>query len=81
MQIESSQGGHSADVRIRLLFNGTITPVAQLGPDFLILDDPQEHPPCDATLEMRIDESERRWPIRLPEGISTKSDRVVIANP
>ena len=40
----SSHGGHSADVRISLMFGGHSIPVAQLGPDFLLLDAPDEHP-------------------------------------
>ena len=31
-----SRGGHSADVRISLMFRGQSIPVAQLGPDFLL---------------------------------------------
>jgi hypothetical protein len=75
-----SQSGHSADVKMRLYFNGTSLPVAQLGRDFLLLDHPTDHPPCDATLEVRIDDSERRWTVRLPNGISAKSERVEISN-
>ena len=34
----SSQGGHSANVTIRLLLNGEDIPVAQMGPDYLFID-------------------------------------------
>jgi hypothetical protein len=45
--IESSgQGGHSAQVKMRLLLNGSSIPVAQMGPDFLILKSPFEHLPA-----------------------------------
>jgi hypothetical protein len=53
-------------IRIRLLFNGSVLPGAQLVPIFCFLDKPENHPPCDATPEMRGDESERRWPEGVP---------------
>ena len=65
---------------MRLIFNGSSIPVAQMGPDFLILESATEHPPSDATIELRIDASERRWKVRLPNGISTVSRTVEIAN-
>jgi hypothetical protein len=74
----SSHGGHSADVRISLLFKGHSIPVAQLGPDFLLLDAPTEHPPGPASIVLRVDQSERRWQVRLPDGISASSKRVAI---
>ena len=78
--IESSgQGGHSAQVKMRLLLNGSSIPVAQMGPDFLILESATEHPPSDATIELRIDASERRWKVRLPNGISNASRNVTIS--
>ena len=73
------QGGHSAQVKMRLLLNGSSIPVAQMGPDFLILQSATEHSPADATLELCIDTNERRWKVRLPNGISNTSRTVVIA--
>jgi hypothetical protein len=75
----SVQGGHSAQVKMRLLLNGISIPVVQMGPDFLILQSATEHPPGDATLELCVDASERRWPVRLPHGISRASRTVAIA--
>jgi hypothetical protein len=74
----SSYGGHSANVRINLLFRGHSIPVAQLGPDFLLLDAPADHPPGPASIILRVDQSERQWPVRLPQGISAASKRVAI---
>jgi hypothetical protein len=74
----SGHGGHSADVRISLLLNGHSIPVAQLGPNFLLLDAPCNHPPTEGCILLRVDESERRWTVRLPEGISADSKRVAI---
>jgi hypothetical protein len=72
-------GGHSANVKMRLLLNGSSIPVAQMGPDFLILESATEHPPSDAIIELRIDASERRWKVQLPNGISTASRTVAIS--
>ena len=72
--------GHSAQVEMRLLLdNGNAVRIGQTGPDFLILDSPVEHPPSDATIELRIDASERRWKVRPPEGISSASLTVTIS--
>jgi hypothetical protein len=74
------QGGHSADVRITLIFNGHSIPVAQLGPGFLLLDAPGDHPPGDASIVLRVDQSEEFWRVRLPEGISADTKRVNIVS-
>ncbi len=76
----SSKSGHSAEVRITLLLNGRTIPVAQLGPGFLILNNPIDHPPADAGIVLRVDKSERRWALRLSTGISSDSKRVTIAS-
>ena len=76
---KSSQGGHSAQVKMKLLVNGISIPVAQMGPDFLLVTEPINHPPSDASIVMRVDETERTWNVRLPEGISSGSKRVIIS--
>ena len=75
----SSQGGHSAQVKMRLLVNGCSIPVAQMGPDFLLVDAPINHPPGNASVVLQVDQSERRWNVRLPNGISADSRRIAIA--
>jgi hypothetical protein len=80
MMKSSSQGGHSAQVKMRLLLNGSSIPVLQMGPDFLILEFATEHPPSDATIELRVDTSERRWKVRLPNGISNATRTVTISS-
>lgn len=75
----SSQGGHSAQVKMRLLVNGGSIPVIQMGPDFLLVDAPFDHPPGDASVVLHVDQSERRWNVHLPNGISAGSKRVAIA--
>ena len=74
-----SQGGHSAHVKIDLLLEGRSIPVAQLAPDFLLLDTAINLPPGEATLVLRVDESERHWRVRLPDGASATSLRVALA--
>jgi len=76
---KSSQGGHSAQVKMKLLVNGSSLPVAQMGPDFLLLTEGIDHPPANASVVMQVDENERRWDVRLPNGISLGSKRVVIS--
>jgi len=76
---KSSQGGHSAQVKMKLLVNGCSLPVAQMGPDFLLVTEAIDHPPVDASIVMRVDDSERRWEVHLPNGISLGSKRVVIS--
>jgi len=58
--------------------NGHSISVAQLGPGFLLLDAPSNHPPADASIVLRVDQSERRWTVRLPNGISAENKRVII---
>jgi hypothetical protein len=77
----SSHGGHSARVKMRLLVNGHSIPVVQMGPDFLRVDAPTSHPPCNASLVLQVDQNERRLNVRLPNGISSESERIAIANP
>jgi hypothetical protein len=76
----TSKGGHSAIVNIRLLVNGDSLRVAQMGSDCLFVDAPLNHPPGEATIVMQVDRSERRWKVRLPEGVSAASERVTIAS-
>ena len=72
---------HSADVRIHLYVNGSVMPVAQLGPDFLMLRTPIDHPPCDAEIAMSIDGHESRWAVHLPNGIHASRRETVISAP
>jgi hypothetical protein len=76
----SSQGGHSAQVKMRLLVNGCSISVVQMGPDFLLVDAPINHPPGDASVILQVDQCERRWNVHLPDGISAESTRVAITS-
>jgi hypothetical protein len=80
MDLQSGKcSGHSAEVKISLAVNGHRLPVAQLGPDFILLDKPIDFPPSDGRIVLRVDDSERSWDVRLPEGISARHGRVAIA--
>jgi hypothetical protein len=75
----SSQSGHSAIVRMQLRFNGTSIPIAKMGPDYIVLHSASDHPPCEATIELSVEDRESRWNVRLPNGISAGSQRVALA--
>ena len=64
---------------MRLLVNGGSIRVVQMGRDFLVVDEPFDHPPADASVVLQVDESERRWNVLLPNSISSGSKRVAIA--
>ena len=64
---------------MRLLVNGFSMSVAQMGRDFVLLDFPVSHPPAIACLVLQVDQTERRWNVRLPDGISAAARRVAIA--
>jgi len=65
---------------MNLYVNGHIFSIGQLGPDFLILDDPAENPPADAEIMFSIDGRVRRWRVLLPDGISPGEPRTRIAD-
>jgi hypothetical protein len=73
--------GHSADVRMALLLNERVLPIAQLGPDFLFLAAPASHPPGIAEVLLSVDGHEERWTVRLPEGIQPGDERVSVSKP
>ena len=64
---------------MRLIVNGTSIGITHMGSDFLFLESPTDHPPCEASILLRIDDSESQWKVRLPEGISKASTRVALA--
>jgi hypothetical protein len=64
---------------MHLLLDGQILSIGQLGPDFLLLRTPIDHPPATARLFFSVDGNAREREVFLPEGISAGSRRVVIA--
>ena len=77
--MRSNLAGHSAKVNMRLLVNGRSFAIAQMGPDFLLVDSPINHPPGKASVVMQVDQIESRWDVHLPKGISTASKKILIA--
>jgi len=55
---------------MHLRLNGHIFSIGQLGPDFLILDDPADCPPADGEIALSVHGRERRWTVRLPDGVA-----------
>jgi hypothetical protein len=79
MNAEQNYGAHSAQIEMRLIVNGGSISITQMGPDFLFIDPAEDHPPSDATIVLQVDQKERRWKVRLPDGIRTGQTRVPIA--
>lgn len=65
---------------MQLLLNGNSIRIEQMGPDFLIVKEPFDHPPADANLVLQVDDSKRTWRVWLPHGISAASNRIAIGN-
>jgi hypothetical protein len=70
--------GHSAIVRMELSCDGHVLRIAQLGPDFLMLKEPFDHPPAVAEITLQIDDSVSRWSVQLTEGISSSRPKTRI---
>ena len=64
---------------MHLLVSGGAVRVVQMGPDFLLVDKPFDHPPADASVVLQVDGSKRSWNVLLPHGLSSGSKRVAIA--
>ncbi len=69
---------HSAQVRMHLEVSGTSLPIAQLGPDSLILEQTAHDPATHGEIVLRIDLSKRRWKVSLPEGLAAAGQRTSI---
>jgi len=71
--------GHSANVRMELHINGDVMSIGQLGPDFIMLDDPADHAPGTAEIAMWVDGQASRWPVYLVDGIAADRDKTRIS--
>jgi hypothetical protein len=78
MILNQHYGAHSAAVDMRLIVDGTTLSITHMGGDFLILESSIDHPPTEATIVLKIDESERRWTVRLPEGLRRGQERISV---
>ena len=76
---DQSYGPHSAQVKMWLIVNGAVIRITHMGPDFLFIESAADHPPCEASILLRVDDSESQWKVTLPDGISKASRRVALA--
>jgi len=51
-----------------------------MAPDFLFIEPGRGHPPGEAIVILRVDQSERRWTVRLPDGLRPGQKRVQLCN-
>jgi hypothetical protein len=79
MALFSEVGRHSSDVRLERHLEDWVLPVAQIGPDFLILRTPVDLPPSFGELKVQIDDREVRSPVHLMRGSSIGQPRTPIA--
>lgn len=79
MTADQNYGAHSARVEMRLILNGLTISITQMGPDFLLIEGGHEHPPGEATIVLQVDDTERRWQVNLPDGISKDANRIALA--
>jgi hypothetical protein len=79
MIAEQNYGAHSALVKMSLIVNGASIPITHMGLEFVLLEFASDHPPCEASIILQVDESESQWKVKLPHGISKDSKRVALA--
>ena len=79
MTADQNYGAHSAQVEMRLILHGSSISITHMGPDFLFIAGGRNHPPGPATIVLQVDQTERRWQVNLPDGISKASMRVGLA--
>jgi hypothetical protein len=65
---------------MHLEVGGVSLPIAQLGPDFLIMEQAAEYSATHAEIVLQVDSTERRWKISLPEGLAAAGQRTLIVN-
>ena len=49
---------------------GVKLPIAQLGPDFIVMAETSERAVSHATVFLIVDAEEERWPVALPDGLA-----------
>jgi hypothetical protein len=63
---------------MELHVNGHIMSIGQLGPDFIMLEDPTDHAPGAAEIAMSVDGQISRWSVYLVDGIASGQDKTRI---
>jgi len=64
---------------MHLVINGSSVSITHMGPDFLFIEGGHDHPPGEATIVLQVDQTERRWQVNLPDGISKHAKRIALA--
>ena len=72
----SPKTGYSATVQMFLEIEGVRHDVSHMGPEFVILAKPPNHPPCQAVIGLSVDGRLKQWPVSLPDGLTEASQRV-----
>jgi hypothetical protein len=67
-------------VQMQIIVDQRRFSVAQVGPDFLVLNEPLNLPPTRAELVVRIDDTEKRRTIFFPDGVRASDERTRIAS-
>lgn len=65
---------------MQLNVDGASLPIAQLGPDFLILAESMEGALQHGEIVLRVDSAEERWKVDLPHGLAAAGQRMPIVN-
>jgi hypothetical protein len=60
---------------MELRLRDSVLAISHLGPDYLILTEPIDHPATRAEIAMSVDDRESRWAVQLPAGLSAGSRR------
>lgn len=77
--IPGEQTAHSADVQMHLSVAGQVLTIGRLGPDYVILDSPIDHPPSVAEVSLSVDGQANRWQVWLADGLSASRPRTPIS--
>lgn len=64
---------------MHLSINGHLLKIGQLGPEFVIIENPIDHPPGEAEILMSVDGADSRWRVRLTNGIAAGEPRAGIS--
>lgn len=78
--ISPSLIAHSTQVQIHLKVERIRLPIAQLGPDFVIMSETATSRSRRGEIAVRIDSTEKRWTIELPEGLAAAGQHTRIVN-
>ncbi|MFN0075470.1 MAG: hypothetical protein ACKVY0_03235 [Prosthecobacter sp.] len=77
----TSRPAHSAQVSMVLHLGAQDVPLAQMGPDFIILKQAltQEARPMSASITLKVDERLEEIPVDFPQGIPAGQRRVALS--